>query len=544
MLLLKIADNNEILLNKAIPRSSTQQVKQITGLVKDSKGEPLPGATVIEKGTTNGTTTDLNGNFALSVAPNAVLEISYIGYGTKNVSVVGKTNFIIELEEETNTLDEVVIIGYGAIKKADVAGAVSVLDNKNFKDQPVTQISDIFQGRVSGVQVDNSSVPGGSVRIRIRGASSINRSNDPLYVIDGIVRESGLTGLNPDDIESLQILKDASSTAIYGSRGSNGVVLITTKMGKSNKKFISIDSNVTLSSVYKRYSVLSPYEYAMAYREIKNPNAFTDQEMEAYKNGTAGIDWQDEIFRNAFTKNYKISISSGNQDTQYYISANHMSQEGITIGNSNERYQIRLNLNSDITNWLQVTTDFNASRNFRKGGGFGAHKGNPIWVALNYSPTMEIMDEQGNYNRDPYNYQGINPLGVLETNKSENLNYIVNGKVDLKFKISPNLTFTTTNGVDYYNTKGYSFESKRVSVSSSMNNADNYRFLLQTSNNLTYNLQLDKHSFTLTGVGEYSTSESRGMNFSGANLLTESVDWWDVIWLPHILLGMDIQNEH
>lgn len=206
--------------------------------------------------------TDMDGRFTLSVPGNATLQISYIGYTTEEVVVNNQTKLNITLKEDSQNLDELVVVGYGAVRKADLAGSVAVLDNKSFKDQPIVQVSDALQGRVSGVQVQNSGVPGGTVKIRVRGSGSINRSNDPLYVIDGIVRESGLTGLNPEDIRSMQVLKDASSTAIYGSRGANGVVLITTKTGKANTREITLDAKVGIGTVAKRYETLSPYEFA------------------------------------------------------------------------------------------------------------------------------------------------------------------------------------------------------------------------------------------------------------------------------------------
>lgn len=237
-----------------------QQSISVTGTVVDQNGEPLMGVNVIEKGTTNGTMTDMDGRFTLSVPGNATLQISYIGYTTEEVVVNNQTKLNITLKEDSQNLDELVVVGYGAVRKADLAGSVAVLDSKSFKDQPIVQVSDALQGRVSGVQVQNSGVPGGTVKIRVRGSGSINRSNDPLYVIDGIVRESGLTGLNPEDIQSMQVLKDASSTAIYGSRGANGVVLITTKTGKANVKQITFDAQVGIGTVAKRYETLTPYE--------------------------------------------------------------------------------------------------------------------------------------------------------------------------------------------------------------------------------------------------------------------------------------------
>lgn len=346
--------------------------------------------------------------------------------------------------------------------------------------------------------------------------------------MDGIVRESGLTGINPEDIASMQVLKDASSTAIYGSRGSNGVVLITTKMGKADQKLITFDAQLTSSSLAKRYKTLSPYDYATAYREIKNPNAFTEEEMQGYHNGTAGIDWQDELFRGALTQNYKLAISNGNKDTQFYISGNYLKQEGIIINTANTRYQVRANISSNLTKWLHLTADVNGSRNLREGIGFRASKGNPIWVGLNYSPTMLMTDENGRYNKDPYNSVTTNPIGALRINASENLEYILNGKIDLRFTILPNLTFTTTNGMDYYDSKSYYFAGLKANDTNSMSNGNNNRVLLQTTNNLTYNLQTGDHNLTLTGVYEYATSETRGMGMNGNNLLTESVGWWDI----------------
>lgn len=208
-----------------------QNNHQISGRITDSAGEPLIGVNISEKGTSNGTITDFDGKFTLNISPNSVLVISYIGYKQQEIKVNNQTSFNITLHEDTETLDEVVVIGYGAVKKADLAGSVSVMDNKAFRDQPITQASDALQGRMSGVNVVSDGIPGGSVKIRVRGTNSINKSNDPLYVVDGIVRESGLEGINPEDIQSMQVLKDASSTAIYGSRGANGVIIITTKSG-------------------------------------------------------------------------------------------------------------------------------------------------------------------------------------------------------------------------------------------------------------------------------------------------------------------------
>ena len=257
------------------------------GVVKDANGESIIGASVLVKGTTNGSITGLDGDFSLrNVKKGDIIVVSYVGYQSQEIAWTGGPLNIV-LKEDAEVLDEVVVIGYGAVRKADMAGSVAVLDNKNFKDQLITQVADALQGRVSGVHVENSGVPGGSVKIRIRGANSISKSNDPLYVVDGLVRESGLDGLNPEDIRSMQVLKDASSTAIYGSRGSNGVVLITTKIGKAGVREIMFDASVGVSNVYKRYDILEAYDYALALKEVKGID-FSNEEMQSYQNGTGG----------------------------------------------------------------------------------------------------------------------------------------------------------------------------------------------------------------------------------------------------------------
>ena len=305
-----------------------QQAVEISGTVVDSHGEPLMGVNVVEVGTTNGTMTDMDGRFTLSVPSDATLQFSYIGYASQSIAVNGQRTINITLEEDSQNLDELVVVGYGTVRKADLAGSVSVLSNKSFKDQPIKQVSDALQGRVAGVQVQNSGAPGGTVKIRVRGSGSINRSNDPLYVIDGIVRESGLTGLNPEDIQSMQILKDASSTAIYGSRGANGVVLITTKTGKANTREITFDAQIGIGTVAKRYDVLNAYDFATLYNTYI-PNTFSQEQLTAFQNGTAGTDWQDEIYQTGVTQDYKLTFSGGNDKTTFLTSFNYFNQEGI-----------------------------------------------------------------------------------------------------------------------------------------------------------------------------------------------------------------------
>ena len=500
--------------------------KQVSGTVKDASGEPLVGATIQQKGTANKTITDADGRFTLNASPGTSLIISYIGLQDQELKA--SPNMTITLSDDVKALDEVVVVGYGTVKKADLAGSVSVLDNKAFKDQPITRVDDALQGRIAGVHVVNSGIPGGEMKIRIRGAGSINRSNDPLYVVDGIVRESGLTGLDPEDIQSIQVLKDASATAIYGSRGSNGVVLVTTKSGKANMKQVSFDAQFGFSNIAKRYPLLNAYEFATAYNEA-HPGTFGQADLTAFQNGEKGTDWQRAISQTGFTQNYKVTLTNGNRDTQYYLSGNYLSQTGTVLSTKNERYQAKLNLTSNITPWLTITADVNASHNVRNMVNFSAAKTNILWLALNYSPVTNVMDNAGNYSHDFYNaITADNPVGSLKLNSGQSRQDIFNGRIDLRFNLLPGLTFTTTNGIDYNDTKYYWFLSKRVAEQSSMTNHDGQRMMLQSTNNLTYAGQWGLHGLTATGVFETTQSKYRMMHISGDNLLTESVGWWNI----------------
>ena len=504
-----------------------QQTITIKGKVTDSKGEPLIGVNVMEVGTTNGTITDFEGGFQINASRNATLKISYIGYKDATVAVNGKTNVSVVLKEDTETLDEVVVIGYGAVRKADLAGSVAVLDNKSFKDQPIRQATDALQGRVSGVQVESAGVPGGAVKIRVRGANSINKSNDPLYVIDGIIRESGLDGISPEDIQSMQVLKDASSTAIYGARGSNGVILITTKTGKKGSTQVSLDASLSVTGASKKMDLMDPYTYAQALKDVKG-TIFTQEEMDAYKNGTKGIDWQDEILQNAITQDYKLGVSGGNEKNQYYFSLNYMDQEGLVLNTDHTRYQAKMNLTSQLTKWMHLTADINVSHTVTHGANLTAHKDNIFFLAYNYSPTMEMFDEFGNYKVDPYNQINPNPVGIQTANKREQVNNMVNGHFDLRFNICKGLTFTTTNGFDYFNGKSYDFTSLKTGPKNGMGNHDNSRLSLQTTNNLTYVGDWNNHHLTATAVWEAATSETRTMGITGQNLQLESVEWYNI----------------
>ena len=505
----------------------SQQVNKVNGIVTDSNGEPLIGVNVAQKGAEgNGSITDLDGRFSLNVPSNATLVVSYVGFKTMEIPVNGKSDLSITLKEDTETLDEVVVIGYGVVRKADLAGSVSVMDNKAFKDQPLTQASDALQGRMSGVNVVSDGIPGGAVKVRVRGTNSINKSNDPLYVVDGMVRESGLDGINPEDIQSMQVLKDASSTAIYGSRGANGVVIITTKTGVQGQSSITFDASVGISNATRLPKMMGTKEYAQALVDYAGVNPVDIQD---YLDGTnPGIDWEDTMFRTGLTQNYKLVFSKGKEDIQTYLSANYMKDEGVLEKSSYERYSAKANVKAKIKPWLDVTLDVNASRGIGKGIGNLEMAGyNPLWIAFNSSPTMEMFDKNGNYQNDPYGTIQENAYSVLAGSESERREDVLNGRIDLKFNLAKGLTFTTTNGVDYYNHTGYGFSSKKTGIAHTLNrmsNANTQRMMLQSTNNLTYvGSWKDKHFLTATAVWEATKSDTRAMGINGTDLKTESV---------------------
>ena len=506
------------------------QKSQVTGRIVDSNGEPLIGVSVVEKGNkSNGAVTNLDGEYTVNVSANSTLVVSYVGYKTQEVAVGGKRNVNVTLAEDAEMLNDVVVIGYGVVKKADLAGSVAVMDNKAFKDQPITQASDALNGRMSGVNVVSDGIPGGSVKIRVRGSNSITKSNDPLYVVDGMVRESGLDGINPEDIQSMQVLKDASSTAIYGSRGANGVVIVTTKTGVKGETRITFDASYGFSKATNLPKMMSTKDYAQA---LIDYNGKTQNEVKDYLDGTnPGIDWVDVMFRNGQTQNYKLVFTKGTDGMQSYISANYMKNEGTLEGSQYERFAAKANIKSKLTEWLNVTVDLNASRGIGKGvASLPGTTNNPLWIAFNSSPTMNMFDDNGKYAQDMYGTIEPNAYGMLVGNQSERRKDVFNGHIDLQFNILPGLTFTTSNGVDYLNRTSYSLTSGKVSRTGQidMGNSNSQRTLLQSTNNLTYTNTWGNHHLTATGVWEATKSTTTNMGITGLNLVTENVGWWNV----------------
>lgn len=503
--------------------------KIVKGFVSDEHGESIIGATVVVKGHPEiGTVTDVDGKFTLEVEPRSILVISYIGYNPQETRVSRKTPFYnIILKEDNQLLEEVVVVGYGTVKKSDLTGSVSTVGTRSFESQPVTNVSQILQGRTSGVEVTSTSgMPGSGAKVRIRGTTSINKSSDPLYVIDGIISSSGLDGLNPQDIQSMEILKDASSTAIYGSRGANGVILVTTRSGEEGRARVTFDAKIGLSSVRKDYDLLNAYEYAQALNDIRGSQTISPEDMEAYRNGTKGINWLDLMTRTALSQDYNVGISGGTEKVKYLLSGNVLDQQAVTINSKYKRYGFRANINADIRPWLSLSARLNTAIIHQENGA-------PSWFhVLNFSPTMELRDpETGIYNNDPYNIgTGNNPYGVAMENYSDSYSYNVNANLNLLFKIAKGLTFNIQGGYDYDHSPSYSFSSKLIAPGAinSMSNSSSLHRYWQNTNNLTYQGQWGDHSLTATGVWEISRTIDTGLSASGSNLNNESVGYWNI----------------
>ncbi|EKJ91117.1 TonB-dependent receptor P3 [Bacteroides finegoldii] len=515
-----------LLLLAAVTSVYAQSTKVYSGTVADAdSNDPIIGVNITLKGTSTGTITDASGKFSINAPIGSTLELSYIGYVTKEIRLDGNSVLNIVMKEDQQLLSEVVVIGYGTMKKSDITGAIASVSSKQFKDQPVKRMSDILQGRTSGVAVTNmDGLPGGGVKIRVRGTTSINKSSDPLYVIDGVV--AGGLDVNPVDIQSIEVLKDASATAIYGSRGANGVVLVTTKKGAEGKVQIFASVDIGVSNIVKKYDLLNAYDYANALNDYKGSGTISPEDLEAYKNGTKGIDWQNKMLQTGISQDYKLGVSGGSAKNKYYISANVLDMTAMTITTKYQRAQLRINLDNELTKWLTLSTKISAGRSHSHNGSID------MMTFLNYSPTMEMFEdvEKGVYKKDPFNSVDPNPYGKRILNKEDSYSYNFNGNMDLMFKIIDGLTLSVQGGVNYSNSPSYTFNSSLVQPDaiSGMANSNSTNVFWQNTNNVTYDKTFGDHHLTATAVFEVSGSEGRSLGITGTDLQNEFVSYWNV----------------
>lgn len=525
----------------------------VKGTVKDKQGA-LPGVTIILTGNTAiSTVTDAKGNFSIKVPENGVLLFKSIGYKTLSVPVQRKLNMDITLEEENTNLNEVTVVGYGSQKKSDLTGAISSIKSKDLTLLPTQRVDQAIQGRAAGVLVMNTDgSPGGNTTIRIRGMNSINGGNDALIVIDGL-QGGNLTSLNPNDIESIEILKDASATAIYGSEGANGVVLITTKHGKVGKPVISYTFDGSLSSITKKPDLMNAADYAREQNAVILANngsginpvpVFTDAQIANFeKNG--GTDWLDVIYRTAFSQNHQLSVSGASDKINYLVSGGYLDQQGILLKSAYNRFSLRTNLTANITNWATFGLNWAASKEKVSTAPFGGNTdwpNNPVGAAALFSPTIPVYDANGNYSKSSNLYGNPtlwNPLANAIEPQINNGTITNNLSAYLEFKLLTGLTLRISGGARIANQQNLSFLNTNTFSGSQLNGSgtilNNQSEYYQNSNILTYDKVFGKHHLTITAVGEQKddklfTSTTNASDFlvqetgindlSGANIKT------------------------
>lgn len=502
----------------------------LEGTVTDSQsGETIIGATVAIKGTTQGTITDMDGNYRLAsdqLTPTSVIAFSYIGYNPVEEVLGNRTRLDIRLEPADILLGETVVIGYGTAKRRNVLGAVSKVDNQELTRLPVPGIDQALQGLASGVQVtQNTGAPGEGVSVRIRGAGSINSSNNPLYIVDGIPTVDALKILSPGDIESMTVLKDASAAAIYGSRANNGVVLITTKKGVKGQVKVTYHGEYGVQQPVRLTPMVNTTDYVTIYNEsAANDNMFlpptlhrpliSAEDAARFDN----VNHLEELLRTAPVTSHELSVSGGTETTNYLISASLFSQQGIIDNTGYTRGNARVDVNSDVTKWLTLGMSMlgGISNNDiigSSGDGYGGNGGSVVRYAFFRNPAIPIRFEDGRYVDRPAEYfgrqifdsflgDGYNPVGMADYNENNRKDDSFLGKVYFTLKLSEGLTFTTNYGIDYRNSN-----SRRFNRTWGTLNRINARNSLSVFNERIAN-------WTLNNVFNYETTFSESHNFS------------------------------
>ncbi|NOR27362.1 MAG: SusC/RagA family TonB-linked outer membrane protein [Lutibacter sp.] len=528
--------------NDGIKKEARVAQTQVSGIVTDQQGTPLPGVAITIKGVAKGVTTDFDGNYSIAVDEGQTLVFSYIGFATKEVVIGGKKTVNITLQEDVSKLDEVVVIGYGTVKKSDLTGSVSSVKADEIAKMPVQSVDKALQGRAAGVQVKTTSAaPGGSVSVIIRGGNSINSSIQPLYIVDGIpVDENSLNSFNPDDIASIEILKDASSTAVYGSRGSNGVVLITSKRGKVGKTRVQYSSYLKYEQFTKGLNLLNGDEFAEIFNEWlvntgSNP-VYNGDNRYFPAPGTIGegTDWIDQITKDGFVQNQQVSISGGSEDVRYSMSGNYLKHEGIILGGDFTRGTFKVNTDVKVNDWLSIGNNLNISRNVTNGSGTNTNMesgGGTINAAIKMSPVLPVYDINGNYTANNFpGAQGIeNPVANANEIINRNTNDRVVGSLFANLTLLKGLNAKISYGVDIKNVKSVFFESSNtiggglVGGRAAIDNSTASHFI--NENIFTYKKTFGEHKIDLLGgySREWQISESNGI--SGVGFPSDALEY-------------------
>lgn len=535
----KVTDSG-ILVKETI--SNNQQQREIKGVVKDNNNMPIPGASVYVKGTDIGTATDFDGNFTLNIPDNAeTLSITFVGYQRADVAIANQSVFNITLQEDTNTLDEIVVVGYGTEKRENITASISSVAPEEIQSLPKANVTEMLQGRMPGVQVMSDNRPGGGTSIRVRGFSTIN-NNDPLVIIDGVPTSNGLSSINPQDIESLQVLKDAASSSIYGSRAANGVVVITTKKGTNKDSFsVSMDGYAGIQSAFNLPRMLSAQQYGdllwQAYKNDgqtpahdiygNNPN---QAEIPAWLNDeqtipSGDVDWVDEIMRPALIQNYNISIQKGSEKGQHSFSLGYYDQEGVIEYTDFARYSARFNSSYNVTDWLTIGENFSGSYTKEVSVGTNSSLGSIVYDAFQFPSIVPVRDINGNFGGNPINDIG-NPLGNLyrsKDNDRKNVRAFGNAFASLKFG---DFEFKSSFGLDYnnFNYRSFSPVYDEILAQNTINNlgTDNsYNYQFTFTNTINYARSFGDHNLDVLVGQEAIEYYQENFSASRQNFLYE-----------------------
>lgn len=504
----------------------------VTGTVTSGEDDSeLPGVNVIVKGTTQGTVTDVNGAYSLEVdGTESVLVFSSVGFVSEEVAVGNQVTIDMVLNPDITALEEIVVVGYGTVKKSDLTGAVGSVETEQMQNQVLTGIEQGLRGQVAGVHVSQQSgAPGRGLNVTIRGVSTLSASSAPLYVIDGVPVAYGLDQINPNEIESIEILKDASSTAIYGSRGANGVVMITTKSGKGKGAFgVDVSAYFGQARAARTLDVANGPQYAELMNERSANDGgqpiYTDQEIASMPT----YDWQDLVLQDAPVQNYDLSVFGSSDKTSYNIMMNYFDQAGIIKASAFQRGSLRLNLSSDISKKFNISTNLmigRARRDMVPDGG----EGGGLLPALTTLPMMSPRNEDGEYNLTQELYPETanlvgNPLMAIENNDNFETTTRILGNVSLRYNFIEDLSLTVLLGVDN-ETREYNFYSPSVVLGSNgvarVDKGFNYFYTNQ--NILNYKKEFNDHSLDVTGLFEWTTFETNSLRTSGSGFFTDAL---------------------
>ncbi|HEY4334705.1 MAG TPA: TonB-dependent receptor [Puia sp.] len=515
------------------------QGRIIKGKVTDESNKPLAGATVTLKGTTVNALTDDAGNFTINTGDQVspVLVVTFVGYTNEDFNVKGRTSFTIRMQQDIHALGDVVVVGYGVQRKRDVTGATSKVSAEEISKRPLVRVEQALQGTTSGVVVQsNSGQPGQGLSVRIRGTNSITGGNDPLYVIDGFIG-GDISSLSMSDIESLEILKDASATAIYGSRGSNGVVIITTKMGKIGKARIDFDPWFSKAEIPKKLSLMNAYQFAVAtnaYNAVLGQSpSFSPGQVSAFQANPAGTDWQNAVTQKPWIQNYQLSVSGGSDAVQYLFSFNHLDQPGLLINSYYKKTTLRANVDVKVNDRLNLKFNVSTLMPQSRNNGYAGDITDPFAQAYQWDPTSPIRDSNGNFIlKSNYASNQLNPVAQLTNGLDDNSSTSVIGTGTLTYRILDGLTFTSNNTYETESgfeqiVQGPQTESGQVNSDYSQINS-NKSHNWQNSNYFTYQHRFGDHALTLTALYEQQVGENTSVTAKATNLSTYSNGYYNL----------------